>query len=104
MKDLARRLPPTLEAVDPQISDLAALGIAVRNARAHSQLRIDDAAAFSGVSADLLSRLENGKPVTTDRLLKVLEGMGLAMLVVSRDEAWSFRTAVASTPTREEPV
>lgn len=101
---MARRLPPTLDAVDPQIRDLAALGAAVRNARAHARLRIDDAAAFGGVSADLLSRLENGKPVTTDRLLKVLEAMGLVMLVVSRDEAWNFRATAARASVPKDPV
>ena len=76
---MARRLPETCEAIDPQVSNLAGLGAVVRNARAQSRLRIDDAAAFSAVSADMLSRLENGKPVTTDRLLKVLEGLGLVI-------------------------
>lgn len=78
------------------------MGAAVRNARAQSQLRIDDAAAFSGVSADLLSRLENGKPVTTDRLLKVLEGMGLEMLVLSKSDAWDFRTSAAQDSAPKE--
>ena len=86
---MARRLPEMCDAIDPQVSDLAGLGAVVRNARAQSRLRIDDAAVFSGVSADMLSRLENGKPVTTDRLLKVLEG--LEMLVVSKSQAWKFR-------------
>lgn len=88
---MARRLPEMCDAIDPQVSDLAGLGAVVRNARAQSRLRIDDAAVFSGVSADMLSRLENGKPVTTDRLLKVLEGLGLEMLVVSKSQAWKFR-------------
>jgi len=41
----------------------------------------------------MLSRLENGKPVTTDRLLKVLEGLGLEMLVVPKSQALRFRDA-----------
>ena len=90
---MARQLPQTRLDGDPQVRDLAALGLAVRNARAKARLRIDDAAAFSGVSADMLSRLENGKPVTTERLLKVLEGLGLEMLLVSRSEALKFRDA-----------
>ena len=99
---MARRLPKTREAIDPQISDLAGLGAVVRNARAQSQLRIDDAAAFSGVSADMLSRLENGKPVNTDRLLKVLEGLGLEMLVVSKSDVWKFRSVVAQNSVPKE--
>jgi hypothetical protein len=50
--------------------------------QALGQLRIDDAAALSFVSSDLLSRLENGKPVTLDKLLLVLDGLGLRMLVL----------------------
>lgn len=90
---MARRLPPAQPASDPQIDSLDALGAAVRNARARARMRIDDAAAFCGVSADVLSRLENGKPVTSDRLLKVLKGLGLEALVVSREQALALRDA-----------
>lgn len=95
---MARRLPQTRGAVDPQIRDLTGLGAVVRNARAQSQLRIDDAADFSGVSADMLSRLENGKPVNTDRLLKVLEGLGLEMLVVPKSLAWKLKDLALKAP------
>ncbi len=64
------------------VRDLADLGKIVRNQRARSKLRIDDAAALSYVSSDLMSRLENGKPVTLDKLLLVLDGLGLRMLVM----------------------
>ncbi|KQW57640.1 hypothetical protein ASC92_11805 [Variovorax sp. Root411] len=47
-------------------------------------MRIDDAASLSGVSSDLLSRLENGKSVTSDKLMLVLESLGLRMLVVPK--------------------
>jgi transcriptional regulator with XRE-family HTH domain len=50
-------------------------------------MRIDDAAALCGVSVDLLSRLENGRTgVATDRVLKVLDGLGLVMRVLDKDE------------------
>ncbi|MFT3814794.1 MAG: helix-turn-helix transcriptional regulator [Acidovorax sp.] len=88
---MARRLPPTHPASSPQVESLEGLGIAVRNARAQARMRIDDAAAFCGVSADVLSRLENGKSITTDRLLKVLEGLGLEVLVVSREQALKLK-------------
>ncbi len=40
---------------------------------------------LSGVSVDLLSRLENGKSgVASDRLLKVLDALGLALAVVDK--------------------
>jgi len=58
----------------------------VRNRRAQSRMRIDDAASLSGVSSDLLSRLENGKPVTADKLMLVLESLGLRMLVVPKTD------------------
>jgi ribosome-binding protein aMBF1 (putative translation factor) len=61
------------------------LGEIIRRRRKDSGLRIDDAAALSGVSVDLLSRLENGKSgVATDRLLKVLDALGLALRVVDK--------------------
>ena len=91
---MARRLPTTHPASDPRIESLTGLGVAVRNARAQSRMRIDDAAAFCGVSADVLSRLENGKSITTDRLWKVLAGFGLAVLVVSRERALTLRDVV----------
>lgn len=82
---MARKLPSIEANILPLASDLVSLGKVVRNARAHGGLRIDDAASLSGVSSDFLSRLENGKPVTTDRLLKVLEALGLQILVVPKD-------------------
>jgi transcriptional regulator with XRE-family HTH domain len=61
------------------------LGRLVRAQRRASGLRIDDAAALCGVSVDLLSRLENGHSgVSSDRLLKVLDGLGLAMLILDK--------------------
>jgi transcriptional regulator with XRE-family HTH domain len=95
---MARRLPSAVPASDPRIPSASALGAAVRNARAQAQMRIDDAAAFCGVSADVLSRLENGKPITTDRLLKVLEGLGLEMLVVPREQALALADAARKAP------
>lgn len=63
------------------------LGRRIREKRKAAGLRIDDAAALCGVSVDLLSRLENGKSgVSTDRVLKVLDGLGLVMLVRSKEE------------------
>ncbi|QNP60060.1 helix-turn-helix domain-containing protein [Paenacidovorax monticola] len=88
---MARRLPSTHPASDPRVESLEGLGAAVRNARAQARMRIDDAAAFCGVSADVLSRLENGKSITTDRLFKVLDGLGLEVLVVSREQALKLK-------------
>jgi transcriptional regulator with XRE-family HTH domain len=74
------------------------LGRTVRAKRRASGLRIDDAAALCGVSVDLLSRLENGSSgVSTNRLQKVLDGLGLAMLVVDKAKLRKARAAIDST-------
>jgi transcriptional regulator with XRE-family HTH domain len=66
---------------------LKELGRIIREKRRASALRIDDAAALCGVSVDLLSRLENGNSgVSTDRVLRVLDRLGLAMLVVDKEK------------------
>lgn len=85
-KHMARTLPEFRPDLNPAASTLAQLGKLVRNRRAQAQLRIDDAAALSGVSSDVLSRLENGKPVTVEKLLLVLEAFGLRMLVVPKTD------------------
>ncbi|MDF9429224.1 helix-turn-helix domain-containing protein [Cupriavidus gilardii] len=66
---------------------MESLGALVRSQRARGQLRIDDAADLLGVSKDLLSRLENGKSVGLDSLMKVLDGLGLKMLVLPKGDA-----------------
>lgn len=77
---------------NPEIAVLSLedLGRQIRNKRKASGLRIDDAAALCGVSVDLLSRLENGKSgVATGRVLKVLDGLGLEMLVRSKERTFA---------------
>jgi hypothetical protein len=72
---------------EPKLVQIAAdVGPMVRARRKDQELRIDDAAALSGVSMDLLSRLENGKgSVRLDKLLTVLDGMGLAMVIGAKN-------------------
>lgn len=79
---MPRNLPPIELSTPQEIRKLEDLGQIVRNQRAQGKLRIDDAAALCFVSSDLLSRLENGRPIKMDKLLKVLDGLGLRMLVV----------------------
>ncbi|MBC7379463.1 MAG: helix-turn-helix domain-containing protein [Burkholderiaceae bacterium] len=95
-----RKLPTVDTSLTPAVTSLQELGLLVRNARAASMLRIDDAAALSNVSSNLLSRLENGKPVTTDKLLEVLNGLGLRMAVFPVDQPPLFE---AATKTRRVP-
>lgn len=92
---MARKLPSADSRLSPLAGNLNDLGKIVRNVRAHGQLRIDDAAALLGVSSDLLSRLENGKPVTTDRLFKTLDGFGLQILVLPKAIAKRMAKAAA---------
>lgn len=62
------------------------LGPYLRTVRKGQQLRIDDAAGLFGVSVDLLSRLENGVgSVRLDKLLAVLDGLGLGLMVAPKD-------------------
>lgn len=68
------------------VQDIAELGQQVRAHRKKQGLRIDDAAALNGVSVDLLSRLENGVgSIRTDKLLTVLDGLGLALIIAPKD-------------------
>ncbi len=70
------------------------MGALVRNRRAQNQMRIDDAADMLGVSKDVLSRLENGRAVSLDKLFKVLDGLGLNLLVVPKREVPVARKAL----------
>ena len=77
------------ETIVPSLVDL---GQRIRAQRRASGLRIDDAAALCGVSVDLLSRLENGRSgVSSDRLLKVLDGLGLVLAVLDKTEVAADR-------------
>jgi len=87
---MARTLEAPGPRPDPQVLDLDTLGELVRNRRLALELRIDDAAHACGVAPNVLSRLENGKSVGADRLLMVLSGLGLGMLITSKEEAMRY--------------
>ena len=95
---MARRLPIATAHIDPEVRTLADLGAIVRNKRAQGQLRVDDAAMASGASPDTLSRLENGRPVTTDKLMTLLSGLGLTMLLVDSVQASQIKVALVDLP------
>jgi transcriptional regulator with XRE-family HTH domain len=79
MKD--REAPRPLLLINV-VQTMADAGRCVRQMRKQQGLRIDDAAALCGVSADLLSRLENGAgSVRLDKLLHVLQGLGLQLVI-----------------------
>ena len=82
-----------------RIAAASDLGPAVRARRREQSLRIDDAASLSGVSVDMLSRLENGKgSVRLDKLLSVLDGLGLTLVVGPKDHPWMQLVARPSDP------
>jgi len=84
--------PPTL------LTTANALGPVVRERRKSQALRIDDAAGLIGVSVDLMSRLENGQgSVRLDKALAVLDGLGLAMMVLPKEHPWA-RAASSGNP------
>jgi transcriptional regulator with XRE-family HTH domain len=79
----------------------AALGPVVRARRKSQALRIDDAAGLVGVSVDLLSRLENAQgSVRLDKAMAVLDGLGLALMVVPKEHPWALQ---ARNPGRTAP-
>ncbi len=85
-----------------RVTDSAAVGPAIRARRRAQSLRIDDAASLSGVSVDLLSRLENGKgSVRLDKLLAVLDSLGLALVLGPKDHP-SMQAASLPVDTRPE--
>jgi transcriptional regulator with XRE-family HTH domain len=76
-----------------------ALGSLVRQRRRSQHLRIDDAASLLGVSVDLMSRLENGQgSVRLDKAMAILDGLGLALMVVPKEHPWVYQAKSASSP------
>jgi len=71
----------------PLAFNLQALGTLVKDTRLRCELNVHDAADSVGVSSGVLTRIENGDAVGTERLLKVLTGFGLAMLVMPTRDA-----------------
>ena len=78
---------PLKSAANPWTVNLQALGQRVRDRRVSCQLNARDAADWIGVSAGVLGRIEAGKSVGTERLFKVLAGLGLATLVMPTSDA-----------------
>jgi len=81
-----------MELTPTVLTNSGVLGQMVRQRRRSQQLRIDDTAALVGVSVDLMSRLENGQgSVRLDKALAVLDGLGLALLVVPKEHPWAHQ-------------
>ena len=87
-----------------RITDATGFGPAIRARRRAQSLRIDDAASLSGVSVDLLSRLENGKgSVRLDKLLAVLDSLGLALVLGPKDHPRMQSVSRSSDDRPEQP-
>lgn len=86
-----------MEPIPTVLTDPSALGPLVRQRRRSQKLRIDDTAALLGVSVDLMSRLENGQgSVRLDKALAVLDGLGLALLVVPKEHPWVHQAGLGA--------
>ena len=87
-----------------RVTDASSLGPAIRSRRRAQSLRIDDAASLSGVSVDLLSRLENGKgSVRLDKLLAVLDSLGLVLVLGAKDHPTMQSVSRAGVAHPEQP-
>lgn len=84
---MSRTLPQPEVDLFPQACDMKSLGRLIRDRRARSAVRIEHAAELLGVSKSL-SRLENGQSVSLDKLFKVLDGLGLTVLLLDHEEAY----------------
>lgn len=72
------------------IATPAAMGIALRAARKRLGMSQADAALAAGVGVRFLSDLENGKEtVHLGKVLRVVEGLGLTLVLAPRTAAWS---------------
>lgn len=68
------------------IQDAETLGKVIRERRKQAGIRIDDAAALCGIAVSTLSAMENGfRPAGIDKILPVLEKLGLRLIVESDD-------------------
>ena len=74
--------------MDIKIHHVRDIGRALRAARKHSNVRLDDLAGFARVSKQFVSDLEHGKPtVRLGLVLKVLEELGVHVKLEIPDAA-----------------
>jgi HTH-type transcriptional regulator / antitoxin HipB len=73
-----------------KVSNAEDIGRIIRQKRKDDGLTLEEAAAVCGVSYPFLSALENGKEtVRLDKLLKVLQGLGIDLSASIR--TWNTR-------------
>lgn len=82
---MAGKFPKITNQPSPTISSARELGQWIRVRRIAAGIRIDDAAALSNVSVQLLSDLENGnRSVGIDKVFAVINCLGLDLMVKPR--------------------
>ncbi|MBP0625006.1 helix-turn-helix domain-containing protein [Cupriavidus sp. LEh25] len=84
---MPRPLPDPTPPSRATIRSIGQLGDRIRATRAGEGMPIDQAADHCGVSVGMLSKLENGKGVNLEHALRVMDGLGLTMLVVPKAHA-----------------
>ena len=84
--------PPDSAARGAVVATAAELGAVVRWVRGERRVPLEDAAARSGVSRDLLRDLERAsRGVTLARAIEVLASFGVDVVLVPRDRALTLR-------------
>ncbi|WP_051975286.1 helix-turn-helix domain-containing protein [Cupriavidus necator] len=92
---MPRPLPDPTPPSRATIRSLGQLGDRIRATRAGEGMPIDQAANHCGVSVGMMSKLENGKGVNLEHALRVMDGLGLTMLVVPKAHAGLLEEAAA---------
>jgi len=95
---MPRPLPDPTPPSRATIRTIHQLGERIRATRAGEGMPIDQVARHCGVSIGMLSKLENDKGVNLEHALRVMDGLGLTMLVqfavlIRREvKAWACRS------------
>lgn len=69
------------------VKDQRSLGHLLREHRRHKELTLDDFYQSSGITTRFMSELERGKITSVGRLLRVLNMLGLELVVLPRAQA-----------------
>ncbi|WP_224007842.1 helix-turn-helix domain-containing protein [Cupriavidus pinatubonensis] len=102
---MPRPLPDPTPPSRATVRTIPQLGDRIRATRAREGMPIDQAARACGVSVGMLSKLENGKGVNLEHVLRVLDGLGLTMLVVPKaHSAWLEQASAHAAKTGDEAV
>jgi transcriptional regulator with XRE-family HTH domain len=80
------QLPPN-STLSPLATDLRTLGQLVGQKRLRCELSVEDAADLLDIAPAELNCLERGESIGTEPLLRILNGLGLTMLVMPKNDA-----------------